>query len=164
MINRGLGTSFILSFPIACNIFENMNNKFDLFYRFLYEQNSYLPLYCITLFKQFCFAYFVYSHYHCLALRMCIYVYLVCVKVCSQVETFLQKYLDGIEHFQSNCASAILLFLGLDLHFQGQNFWHFIIFSGHLANGEKQSKDHYRHQIGNQLFVIEWSHCEYCGS
>ena len=134
-----------------------MNNKYDLFCRFLYEQNSYLPLHCITPFKQICFVYFVYSYfYHCLALRMCIYVYLVCVKVCSQVATFLQQHLDRIEHFQSNCASAILLFLGLDLHFPGQTFWHFIICSGHLANGEKQSKHHYRHHIGNQLFVIEW--------
>ena len=32
-------------------------------------------------------------------------------------------HLYGVEHFQMNGVSPVLLLLDLDLHFQGQNFW-----------------------------------------
>ena len=40
-----------------------------------------------------------------------------------------ENNLYGFGHFQSSDASRVLLLLDLDLHFQGQNVWHFSIFA-----------------------------------
>ena len=67
----------------------------------------------------------------------CVCVYPFCVFLCCRLAKLLKKHLYGFEHFQSNCTSPVLLVLDLDLHFQGQHFWNFVI----LANISQMMRD-----------------------
>ena len=81
---------------------------------------------CSSVFSQICIAYFAYSQHHRLWLCVCVPF---CINVSSRRGTKIlggnQKY--RIEHFQSTCASFVLLLLDLYLYFQGHRFGIFIV-------------------------------------
>ena len=68
---------------------------------------------------------------------VCICVIFLRKPMLSGSQNSLKKIKYELEHFQSNGASSLLLVLELDLHFQSQNFWHFII----LANIPQMVRD-----------------------
>ena len=84
-----------------------------------------------------CSAHFANSHHPCFSQYVCMCM-LFCVNLCCRVAIILKKnHICGLEHFQSNGASLVLLVIDLDFHFQGQHFWHYII----LANTSQMVRD-----------------------
>ena len=64
---------------------------------------------------------------HVCGVCLCVYIKTHCINISFQVANILKKIqLYKIGHLQPNGTSPICL-LDLDLHFQGKNFWHFVL-------------------------------------
>ena len=115
-------------------------------------------------FRQICFADFASGDYPyiqlCVCVRMCI---ILCKRMFKSSRDIRKIYILNrtftMERRQYLCFSS----LTLKYIFHVKHFA-FHLICEFLANGVRQSYHWYCHQIGSQVFAIEWSDCECCTS
>ena len=106
---------------------------------------------------------FTYSYLsRCVCTRVPVCVYPVCENVCSHAAKILNNSPIWNRTFSLDwhkCRSSTPW-----PSFSRSKLLTIYYFSKHLANGERQSKYDYCHQIESRIFVIPWRHCECCTS